>query len=884
MIPNIGILRAKALFSAGFDSIDKIIEASEEELANVPGIGQRTAKSIKKSISFVGLEKLKSMEYDEDLVEEEFECPVCGTILSAYEGDCYECGSKLKQVSEEAGDLERAISVYNRKLKMKPEDADIWYARAYALAEIQRYEEAISSFDKVLQLDPFFEGVWHAKANVYANAGQHEKAAECFRKAMMMSLEAADESERGLDLGILSLDERDTTDLDNVLSEIDGLIDEEGGAVDAQDTPTIKDMEPQKPLKEEPMQIEATGDLASDAFLPEFDEPMEGPTAPGELSETSSLAQQRAVKSKKPGTAKVDDEINLSKLMKNKRRKSKTITRLDKERDEQAPPLPKREKPRAAPPREKVPEKKQFGLGAIKTKSSKDLYLSKGPKQKPNPMDMMLENKLLLAVIAIAIGAALVFLAFYSGTDDPDGGSSISIDGRFNEWDNIDAVLDDEGDMDIPSLDIIRASISSSSSSIYFYIGTASNIFPPGETQSVFYLFIDADEVSDTGFLFGNMGADYHLQVTGMNQQVTGVKLLQYQDASSNEWSEVASGNGEIAGTQLEGSVHLTSSMKGDISDGFQAQFASKSWDQGSTVDFTSLVDDEHDYLWIQLSDTAPRIAPVNEYVDIATIGFTSNTVVQMDSISFELQGNYSSSNINSASITTGGASYTGSLSNGALTFDLNGLEVTDGSEMTMSMDLSGSGHFIALELVDVGSVVPWTCSKSMTPSFYIGDIKGGYVVDGGIGEWNLDQATKDTDTGKKPDSINITYSNYYTSDSTIYIMSQVKKDIFSGIEVPYINLGTTINVPLIDTYQVSISLNGSGNLQITLDGRLGHIIGEESEGLAAEKLQKVNYAWNDDNLEICIEFDDSVDMQDDLILLRIDTSNWLSDDRMIFS
>ena len=135
-----------------------------------------------------GISKLMGTEVEEELIEEEFECPMCATILSAYEASCYECGTPLKKVADDTKDKERALAVYNRKLKINSKNAEIWYARAVLLSELGQFEQSISSFDKAIEIDPLFEGVWHAKADVYTKMGQHAKAAEALKSAMKQTL------------------------------------------------------------------------------------------------------------------------------------------------------------------------------------------------------------------------------------------------------------------------------------------------------------------------------------------------------------------------------------------------------------------------------------------------------------------------------------------------------------------------------------------------------------------------------------------------------------------------------------------------------------------------------------------------------------------------
>ena len=50
-IPNIGRIRARALFDAGYTSIESIIHAPEGDLAIVPGFGKLLASNLKKALT-----------------------------------------------------------------------------------------------------------------------------------------------------------------------------------------------------------------------------------------------------------------------------------------------------------------------------------------------------------------------------------------------------------------------------------------------------------------------------------------------------------------------------------------------------------------------------------------------------------------------------------------------------------------------------------------------------------------------------------------------------------------------------------------------------------------------------------------------------------------
>ncbi|MCD6461949.1 MAG: tetratricopeptide repeat protein, partial [Thermoplasmata archaeon] len=186
-IPGVGSLKAAILYDAGFHTIAQIAQASVDDLAAVPKIGKRSAEKIKSALEKEDIKDIERRELEEVLVEEEMECPVCGTILSLYDTQCYECGLDFTS-GKEAGKGEdlKALAVYDKKLETNPDDVDILFAKASTLSRLGRHAEALPLLERIVELDPSFEGVWNAKAEVHTALGQHAEAAECYRKSMEM--------------------------------------------------------------------------------------------------------------------------------------------------------------------------------------------------------------------------------------------------------------------------------------------------------------------------------------------------------------------------------------------------------------------------------------------------------------------------------------------------------------------------------------------------------------------------------------------------------------------------------------------------------------------------------------------------------------------------
>ena len=180
-LPGIGPLRAKILFDAGYTDLRKLKQASVVELMNIRGIGRKAAGEIKTALREHTLEEIRETQLTEETVGSEFQCQLCGTIVSSYETSCYECGCIFKKEEADETDSDRlALSYYDSKLLRTPDNKDLWYARGATLVKMNDLEHAISSFNKAIEIDPSLQAAWMSKADVYNKMGDASKAAECY--------------------------------------------------------------------------------------------------------------------------------------------------------------------------------------------------------------------------------------------------------------------------------------------------------------------------------------------------------------------------------------------------------------------------------------------------------------------------------------------------------------------------------------------------------------------------------------------------------------------------------------------------------------------------------------------------------------------------------
>ncbi|MCB7128227.1 MAG: tetratricopeptide repeat protein [Candidatus Brocadiales bacterium] len=83
-----------------------------------------------------------------------------------------------------SGDYKKAISCYDKALRIDKNNAEAWHNRGCSLAELGRHEDAIKSYDKALEVDPNMSEAWYNKGRSLAKLGRHEDAIKSSDKAL----------------------------------------------------------------------------------------------------------------------------------------------------------------------------------------------------------------------------------------------------------------------------------------------------------------------------------------------------------------------------------------------------------------------------------------------------------------------------------------------------------------------------------------------------------------------------------------------------------------------------------------------------------------------------------------------------------------------------
>jgi len=160
--------------------------------------------------------------------------------------------------------------------------------------------------------------------------------------------------------------------------------------------------------------------------------------------------------------------------------------------------------------------------------------------------------------LAVLIALVLVIPAFIylSYTND---GRVFSVDGDFGEWSKSDkfGMYDQAASA---SIAVSEWSVETDGSRLFLYVCAEGTVMGPSDVSS-YYLFIDSDGASSTGYLVSGIGADYMLQLDGWNGSVQSTALSEYGSVDDeydwNSWDSGDSLSAIVEGNELEAMAQM---------------------------------------------------------------------------------------------------------------------------------------------------------------------------------------------------------------------------------------------------------------------------------------------------------------------------------------
>lgn len=162
-IPGVGMSKAKSLYEAGFDTMEKLANATLVQLEDVKGITKKLAEDVFFHFHKAGVEKKdaagKPQSDDEILLDH-------GIAL-------YKSG-KWGQALQNINDV---LEKDQNNVKALLYRGDIYLAR-------EKYDLAIESYEKVIDLAPQMDSPWVGYGEALIGLQRNSEAKACFRKAL----------------------------------------------------------------------------------------------------------------------------------------------------------------------------------------------------------------------------------------------------------------------------------------------------------------------------------------------------------------------------------------------------------------------------------------------------------------------------------------------------------------------------------------------------------------------------------------------------------------------------------------------------------------------------------------------------------------------------
>ncbi len=179
--------RAQALIDRGYDALWKIARASVDELARIPEVGPVAARKMLASLHLIKYAPPRRTK--EQIAQDEYECPLCGCITSAFAPACLECGAAFDEEEMDEAIREQfasegdpaLLAFYDARLAEKPENADLLYARGLLLQTMGRTDEAIETLDRAAAAAPDERKIRVAQLRIQAKELRKPDAAEKLR-------------------------------------------------------------------------------------------------------------------------------------------------------------------------------------------------------------------------------------------------------------------------------------------------------------------------------------------------------------------------------------------------------------------------------------------------------------------------------------------------------------------------------------------------------------------------------------------------------------------------------------------------------------------------------------------------------------------------------
>ncbi|MEM8722985.1 MAG: tetratricopeptide repeat protein, partial [Cyanobacteria bacterium P01_G01_bin.39] len=83
-----------------------------------------------------------------------------------------------------AGDIKKALELFERAIEIDPNDDETWFNRGVALGELGRLEEELASYDRAIEIKPDYDSAWFNRGNALFYLGGLEEALASYERTV----------------------------------------------------------------------------------------------------------------------------------------------------------------------------------------------------------------------------------------------------------------------------------------------------------------------------------------------------------------------------------------------------------------------------------------------------------------------------------------------------------------------------------------------------------------------------------------------------------------------------------------------------------------------------------------------------------------------------